>query len=227
MPKPRSSAVPIAALLAGVALAAPIPRAEIVDRVAAIVGDEAITLSQVRTQMNVVALLSQSESVGLESGGRAALETLIDRRLAMQDLALTPFLLAPAEEVEGPLQALSGQTFAGGRDFPAALAHYGLTEDDCRAFFREQASFDRYVSFRFKTGQEVSPESIEAFYRDEYSAERAARGAPVEPLEAVRSRIEEALAERQANRLLEQRIMELRALTRIEILAFAPAGGEQ
>ena len=194
---------------------------------AAIVGNEAITLSQVHTQMNVVALLTQSESVGLEGGGRAALETLIDRRLAMQDLALTPFLLAAADEVEGPLRALRGRTFAGGRDFPAALAHHGLTEDDCRAFFREQASFDRYVSFRFKTGQDVSPEAIEAFYRDEYSAGQAAIGAPVEPLESVQSRILEALAERQANRLLEQRILELRALTRIEILAFAPAGGEQ
>ena len=227
MHKPGASAVAYAALLAGIALLAPITRAEIVDRIAAIVGNEAITLSQVRTQMNVVALLNQSESAGLEGGGRAALATLIDRRLAMQDLALTPFLLAPAEEVEGPLRALRGQTFAGGRDFPAALAHYGLTEDDCRAFFREQASFDRYVSFRFKTGQDVSPEAIEAFYRDEYSAGQAARGAPAEPLESVRSGIVDALAERQANRLLEQRIMELRALTRIEILAFAPAGGER
>ena len=227
MPKPRPSAVPYAALLAGVALAVSAPRAEIVDRVAAIVGSEAITLSQVRTQMNVVALLDESEPVRLETGGRAALEALIDRRLAMQDLALTPFLLASAEEVEGPLRALRGQTFAGGRDFPAALAHYGLTEDDCRAFFRERASFERYVSFRFKTGQDVSPGAVEAFYHDEYSAGQAALGAPIEPLESVRSGILDILAERQANRLLEQRIMELRALTRVEILAFAPGGGEQ
>ncbi|MDE0262290.1 MAG: hypothetical protein OXJ37_07805 [Bryobacterales bacterium] len=227
MTKLRSSNIPYAALLAGVAMAAATPRAEIVDRVAAIVGSEAITLSQVRTQMNVVALLDESEPAGLESGGRAALEALIDRRLAMQDLALTPFLLAPPDEVEGPLRALRGRTFAGGRDFPAALAHYGLTEDDCRAFFRERASFERYVSFRFKTGQDVSPGAIEAFYRDEYSAGQAALGAPIEPLESVRSSILDILAERQANRLLEQRIMELRALTRIEILAFAPAGGEQ
>lgn len=227
MPKPRSSAAPYAFLLASIALAAPTPRAEIVDRVAAIVGNEAITLSQVRTQMNVVALLNQSEPAGLEAGGRAALEALIDRRLAMQDLALTPFLLAPAEEVEGPLRALRGQTFAGGRDFPAALAHYGLTEDDCRAFLRERASFERYVSFRFKTGQDVTPGAIEAYYRDEYSPGQAALGAPAEPLESVRPGILDVLAERQANRLLEQRIMELRALTRIEILAFAPAGGEQ
>lgn len=227
MPNPRSSAVLYAALLAGVALSASAPRAEIVDRVAAIVGSEVITLSQVRTQMNLVALLNQSEPVGLETGGRAALEALIDRRLAMQDLALTPFLLAPAEEVEGPLRALRGQTFAGGRDFPAALVHYGLTEDDCRAFLREKASFERYVSFRFKTGQEVSPGAVEAYYRNEYSAGQAALGAPAEPLESVRSAILDVLAERQANRLLEQRIMELRALTRIEILAFPAAGGEQ
>ena len=227
MTKLRSSNIPFAALLAGVALAAATPRAEIVDRVAAIVGSEAITLSQVRTQMNVVALLGESEPTGLESGGKAALEALIDRRLAMQDLALTPFLLARADEVEGPLRALRGRTFAGGRDFPAALAHYGLTEDDCRAFFRERASFERYVSFRFKTGQDVSPAAIEAFYRNEYSAGQAALGAPIEPLESVRPSILDILAERQANRLLEQRIMELRALTRIEILAFAPSGGEQ
>lgn len=227
MPQPASSTVPRAAMLAAIALAIPALRAEIVDRVAAIVGSEVITLSQVRTQLHMVALLNQTEPASLEAGGQAALRRLIDRRLVMQDLALRPFLLAPADEIEGPLEALRAGIFAGGRDFSAALLHYGLTEDDCRAFLSEQASFERYVSFRFKTGQEVSPEAVEAYYRNEYSAEQAALGATVEPLGSVQGLLSEKLAEIQANMLLDQRIMELRALTRIEILAFAAAGAEQ
>ena len=227
MPQPRFSAIHRAVILVAITLAAPALRAEIVDRVAAIVGREAITLSQVRTQLHVVALLNQAEPDTLEAGGEGALRSLVDRRLAMQDLALTPFLLAPEEEVEGPLQDLRQRTFVGGRDFAAALAHYGLTEDDCRTFLREQVSFERYVSFRFRTGQEVTPEVVEAYYRDEYSPGQAARSATVEPLESVRSQISAVIAERQANVLLEQRILELRALTHIEILAFTDSGSEQ
>ena len=227
MQHPTASTVHRAAILVAIALTAPALGAEIVDRVAAIVGREAITLSQVRTQLHVVALLNQAEPDSLEAGGEAALRSLVDRRLAMQDLALTPFLLAPEEEVEGPLQGLRQRTFAGGRDFAAALAHYGLTEDDCRTFLREQVSFERYVSFRFGTGQEVSSGSVEAYYRDEYVPGQTERGAIVAPLESVRAQISEVIAERQANVLLEQRILELRALTHIEILAFADIGGEQ
>ena len=227
MQHPSASAVHRTAILAAIALTAPALGAEIVDQVAAIVGREAITLSQVRTQLHVVALLSQAEPDSLEAGGEAALRSLVDRRLAMQDLALTPFLLAPDEEVEGPLQDLRQRTFVGGRDFAAALAHYGLTEDDCRTFLREQVSFERYVAFRFRTGQEVSPDSVEAYYRDEYGPGQTGRGAMVAPLESVREQISEVIAERQANVLLEQRILELRALTHIEILAFADLGGEQ
>ena len=223
MPQPASSTIPRAAMLAAIALAAPALRAEIVDRVAAIVGSEVITLSQVRTQLQMAALLNQTEPASLDQAGETALRRLIDRRLVMQDVIRTPFLLAPSDEIDGPLEALRSGTFAGGRDFPAALRHYGLTEDDCRAFLSEQASFERYVSFRFKTGQEVSAEAVEAYHRNEYTAEQSALGAIVEPLEAVRGQISEKLAEIQANMLLDQRIMELRALTRIEILAFARA----
>lgn len=227
MPQPLTSTLPRVAMLATIALAAPALRAEVVDRVAAIVGREAITLSQVSTQLHVVAMLNQTEPDSLEAGGEAALRSLVDRSLAMQDLALTPFLLASEEDVEGPLQDLRQRTFAGGRDFASALAHYSLAEDDCRTFLREQVSFERYVSFRFRTGQEVSPEAVDAYYRDEYSPRQAERGAPLAPLESVRPQITEVIAERQANALLEQRILELRALTHIEILAFADLGGEQ
>ena len=220
MPKPAPSNPPPAVMLAAIAALVPALGAEIVDSVAAIVGSEAITMSQVRSQLQMVALLNHVAPDSLDAGGETALRRLIDRRLVMQDLALTPFLLSPPEKIEGHLEALRTQTFAGGRNFRAALAQHGLTEDDCRSFLGEQASFERYVSFRFKSGQDVSREAVEAYYRSEYVPGQAALDATVEPLESVQAQIAEELAERRANILLDQRIKELRALTRIEILAF-------
>ena len=106
----------------------------------------------------------------------------------------------------------------GGRDLAAALHHYGLTERDCESFLEAQLGFERYVAFRFQTGLRAEPEAMETYYRGEYVRQQHARGADPEPFEAVQDQIAQFLVELQTNELLEQRMKELRALHRIEIL---------
>lgn len=189
---------------------------EIVDRVVAIVGTEAVTLSEIDIEIRLEALLNNSDFVGIGDRGENVLRRLIDRRLILQDLLLTPFLIVQEDEVEQQIEMLRAQRFLGGRDFEAALLHYRLTEADCRSFLDEQISFERYVSFRFKTGLDAGQPAIEAYYRDEYSRQQRALGEAVAPLAAVSAAIAEVIVERQANELLEERLNELRSLNRIE-----------
>ena len=201
------------------ALSASGARAEVLDRIAAVVGNEAITVSEIDVDLRLEALLNRTELGELSQRNAEVLQRLIDRRLVLQDLAFTPFLRAQPEEVEEQLEQLRKDQYLDGRDFPAALLHYGVTEADCQKFLEERIGFERYVSFRFETGLEADTAGVGAFYRDEYAARQRALGEPVEPLEAIAETISRILVARQANVLLERRLQELRVTHRIEILA--------
>ena len=194
-------------------------RGEILDRVAAVVGNEAIAVSEIDTDLRLEALLNRTELGAGSQRNTEVLQRLIDRRLVLQDLAIAPFLKAQPEEVEEQMEQLRRDQFLDGRDFAAALLHYGVTEADCRKFLEERIGFERYVSFRFETGLEAETVAVEAFYRNEYAARQRAMGQAVEPLEAIAETISRILVARQANVLLERRLQELRVSRRIKILA--------
>lgn len=198
-------------------------RPEIVDGVAAIVGTEAVTVSEIDLALRIESLLNNAEFVGIEDRAEVVLRRLIDRRLILQDLSQTPFLIVQDEEVDQQLERLRAQRYLGGRDFEAALRHYALTEEECRSFLVESIAFERYVAFRFKTGLNAGQPAVEAYYRDEYARPRRARGEQVAPLEEVSDSIARIIVEREATALLEERVLELRSLNRIE-LRLSPQG---
>ena len=202
------------------------PGSEIVDRVVAIVGTEAVTLSEIDLELRLEALFSESEPGGMGNRGEEVLRRLIDRRLVMQDLSLTPFLQVQAADVDRQVEQLRDQRFLGGRDLEAALRHYRLTLEECRSFLKEQIAFERYVTFRFKTGLAASRQAIETFYQDEYLVLQRERGEPAAPLEEVSDLISRIVVERRATELLETRLLELRSLLRIES-RLGPAKGEE
>ena len=219
------SARTLHAIVAAAAILTPAAlRAEIVDGIAAIVGNYAITRSQIDSQLRLEAMLNRTEPGASRAARADALDRLIDRRLILQDLTVTPFLAAQPAEAARVMQDLKAERYLGGRDFPATLAHYGLTEAECRAFIEERIAFERYVSFRFKTGLDAEEAALEAYYRDEYVPRQRALGEPVEPLETMLDAISRLLLERQATRLVEERLKELRSQGRVEILAFKGEG---
>ena len=213
------------AIFAGAAiLAAAGLRAEIVDGIVAIVDNYAITRSQIDSQLRLEAMLNRTEPDVSRAARADAMNRLVDRRLILQDFTVTPFLAAQPAEAAGIMRDLKAERYLGGRDFPATLAHYGLTEAECRAFVEERIAFERYVSFRFKTGLDAEEAAVEAYYRDEYLPRQRARGEPAEPLESILDSISRLLLERQATRLIEERLKELRSLGRVDILALEDEG---
>ena len=194
-------------------------RTEVVDRIAAVVGNTAIALSEIDVELRLGALLARAPLPMTGASRGEALTRLIERRLVREDLKLTPFLRAQPEEVDAQLEELRAESYLDGLGFAAALRRYGVTEQDCRSFLEARLSFERYIAFRFMTGLHPQPAELEAYYKGEYAARHASRGTSPQPLEAVAGEIRRILIERQANALLDERLKELRALTRIRILA--------
>ncbi len=210
---PRATALAAAGLLTALGL-----RSEIIDRVVAIVGTEAVTLSEVTSELALEAMLDDAETRSVSEVGGEVLRRLIDRRLILQDMAMTPFLLPGDEEIDQGLTELRNRRYRGNRTFGDALAHYGLTEADCRSFLQQSIAFERYVSFRFKTGLSADSSEIEAYYRDEYVPGMLRLGGRPAPVEQVAETISEVLVERRATELLEHRLLELHSISRVETM---------
>lgn len=209
----RQALLVVATLLSAITLSA-----EIIDGVAAVVGSKAITHSEVDSELRLEALFNLIEVDPSSANRTTALSRLIERRLIRQDLDLADFLVADPTDIDERMLEFRPMRFVAGRDFPAALLHYNLTEQQCREFLAEQISFERYVAFRFKTGLDATDQEIANYYQTIYSPQQELLGATLQPLEDISRRIGQVLVELQADRMLDVRIRELRALTRIEIL---------
>ena len=215
MPRQLAAAVLALAIFMLVQLAL---HGEIIDRIVAVVGNTAITQSEIDKELRLEALFNHSPVSEDPQSAQEVLRRLIDRRLIQQDLAMTPFLLAKTDEINQLFEQFRRKSNREDMDFNTALRHYGITEQDCQAYLAEQLNFESYVSFRFKTGLKADPQQVEAYYQVIYLRQQREAGTAFESLNSVSQAIQEILIEQQANELLEKHIMELQSETRVEIL---------
>ncbi len=149
---------PGVALLLILAVAA--ANAEVLDRIAAVVGSEPITSSEIDRQLRLEAFFNESPIDLSESSRRAALNRLIDQKLIEPEIRLSGFLDSDESELQAAFDELRRSQFAG-RNFPRALETYELTEAEALDFYRRQAAFARYVRFRFRTDSSLSDDEVE------------------------------------------------------------------
>jgi parvulin-like peptidyl-prolyl isomerase len=198
------------ALLALAAFAAP---AEIIDRTAAIVGAAPILESEIDLELRLAALFNETpvpeSSPQLR---RQTLTRLIERRLITSAMALSGFSPISNQELEQAYEELRRRRF-GTRSLEQAIADYGVSAADVRAFLAAQLNFVRYLDFRFRTGLDVTPQQIQALYKSRY-------GQVQDPpaLGAVENELRDELLDQQVDRMLNERVRGLQAETRVEIL---------
>jgi hypothetical protein len=195
--------------------------AEVMDRVAAAVGNHAITESEVRRQLALEALIGQwppGDPANAEQR-RAALDRLIDRELVRREIEVANFPAAEEAEVLAEFADLQRQSFWNGLSFSSALRAYGLEEQDVREFLREKNNFLGFVDFRFKTGLQVPPEDIEAYYRKVYRPEFQKVNNTEPPLlDEVADQIAEIVREQLVEPLVAEWLSELRVRTRVIVI---------
>jgi hypothetical protein len=164
----KASALCVSALL--LTFSAPPLRAEVIDRVMAVVGTAVVTLSDVRA----------AETFGLTSAAAPAdvLAALIDRELMLGEVDR---YAAPDPE-PGVLDRRLAQIqarFPNRAQYDEALARTAMTELRLRAFVSENLRVESYVDQRFGSAAQPTADEVLRYYR-EHPAEftRAGRLAP-------------------------------------------------
>ena len=171
-------------------LHAAVERAEVIDRVLAVVNGHLITLSDVR---RVVEL-------GLVTGGRsddpgeAVLSQLIDRRLVLEEVER----YAPPEPDPTTIAASVAviQRQAGGQaGLDARLPALGVDQSWLEQWVRDDFRIHAYVEQRFAGAMEATDEEIENYVR-EHTGDFVRNGQPLPAPEAQSAARERVIATR-------------------------------
>jgi hypothetical protein len=187
------------AALAALALFAGSARAQVIERVLAVVDDTPV-------------LQTEAELLGRVRGlpADAALQAMVDEILMQREAARLPEASVSPEEAEEAVAALQ-RTLR-----PGALAE--VSEPALRALARRQTAILKYIELRFRPRVRVEEEDVFRAYEDEQAGRASAQS-----FEALAPEIRERLQRRALDERIESWIGELRAAARIRLNPAFPA----
>ena len=179
-------------------------RAEIVDRVVAMVDRDVITLSEAE-QARELRMVRGAADASLAE----VVERLIEARLIEREVGRYPAEPISDEDVARAEQSVHRQ-FPSEADFRMALEDQGIGEADLRQLLRRQLVISRYLDRRFRAMVYVSDEEIRDYYQKELLPLLSADHEKAPPMESVAPVIHQILEEREFNHRVDGWIEELK-----------------
>jgi hypothetical protein len=204
-------------LLLAFALSVPVqPRAEIIDRILAVVAGDPILLSD--------ALAAQRFGLvevppGTADPMRATIDLLIDRRLQLSEVNRYLPPEPTPEQMEARIEAVRSR-FPSPSAFDAALAEGGLTMELLTARVREALRIESYRNQRFAVALQPTDEELVQYYRS-HEPDFTVQG-QLRPFNDVREDVRQRLLAERTDAMIRGWTEGLRRRTEVSILYGAP-----
>ncbi len=236
--KSLSICIALCALLLCISSRAQQSQPVVLDRVVAVVNNQAILSSDIDDEIRLSVLDPGRGGLGVLTRARA-LDQLIGRALIQQQIrqedeeAAEPDdaeVAARLSEIRNEVPACVHQNCASDAGWKAFLAAHELSAERVEAYLRYRIEILRFIEQRFRQGISISPEEIQTYY-DKTLLPQYAKGEAVPPLEKVSSRIEEILLQQRVNVMFDEWLSNLRKQGDVEVLdatltaAQAPGNG--
>ena len=196
-----------------VAVASAHSRAEIIDRILAVVEGQLITLSDVRA---VTRLRLESAPQGSDPI-QVVLDKLIDRQLILVEVDR----YAPPEPstVEIDAQLLMVQKpYGDALAFEIVLGQLGWARDDVRRYVRDELRIERYLQQRFNATIQPTDDELAAFYR--IHADGFSKDGVLAPYADVREKVRSGFVSERRSVLVREWLAGLRRRANIQQLYF-------
>lgn len=198
--------------------------AEVLDRIAVIVGRRAVKTSDIDREMRVASFLNRQEVDRSADARRKVAERLIDQELVRQDMVSGQYSSPTEKDVTDFLQRLKRDRFRNSEtQFRGELARYQLTEDQLRRHLLWELTVLRFIDQRFRSAVLVTDEDVAA-YREQHLADLQ-KAYPRDTPEETATRIREVLTGDRINEAFEGWLAEGRREIRIEYRQQAFGGG--
>ncbi len=199
--------------------------AAVLDKVIAVVNNQAILESDVDDEMRLAVLEPGRVRRGIETPktalARLISRALIEQQIRQEDLqAVEPSQTdvdARLAEIRKELPICVRLNCASEEGWKTFLAARDLTQERVETYLRARIEILRFIELRFRQGIRISPEEIKAYYHETLLPQYA-QGEATPSLEKVAPRIEEILLERQVNALFGDWLKSLRKQGDVEVL---------
>lgn len=208
-PAGRRQTNPIPALTLLLLTLTPALHSEIVDRIAATIGFDVITGSQVVHEIRLTAFMEASTPDLSPESKRKTLERLIEQTLIRREVRTTRFQPPAGKDVE-PLLAQLKARFQNEANYREALEKYEITEADVLARLAWQLTMLRFIEYRFQPSVHVTDAEIHQEYRKQSAAWREKNSTPPPPIEKIRPEIEKIVVQRLTDSALDNWLGEMR-----------------
>ena len=190
----------------------------VLDRIAAVVGDDLILESELRKLTGVGYLPREAGETDAGYRDRVLAGRVVEV-LRERQLRKTGGIEPKREEVEARVALLEARVVRErGETLDAILARAGATREELVAFVKRGMALESFVKERLSPGIKTTDAELRAYYDGPFREEARARGVTTFPAyEDVSEQIRELVRERKLNAEIERWTEQLRAETRILI----------
>jgi hypothetical protein len=200
------------------------PQALRLDSVIAVVNNQVILASDLDLEMRVFRLLpigKRGDFTPAKALERLTTRALIEQQIVQEDphgLDIAPKELTDSlDELRQSLPACKLRDCATSAGWAAYLATLGLSPERVSDYWTHRMAVLRFIELRFRSGNRVTPEEIQKYYKEEM-VPKYARPEDAPALEKISPRIEEILLQQKVNALLEDWLKSLQDQGQVEIL---------
>ena len=193
-------------------------RGEIIDRIAASVGNRVITASDLDRELRVAAFQDGVKADLSAARKRTAVQSMIEQKLIQTELANSRYPLPDPAELVPAIEQFKKAHYKDDQQYRAALAEYGITEGDFKELLLWQRTLLLFIQVRFETGVQLGTQDVEEYFAKTVkpAAEAAHPGQPVS-LEDYRDQIERTLTGQRADQQMDVWLREVRRRTNIVV----------
>ena len=195
-----------------------IPAAAVtVDRIAAVVDAQVITVSEIAqmAEIRFFPRLAQND----DEHRREILDALIAQALRYRDVERFGAQDISADTIEARYLEIQ-RRFPSEAEFNAALARAELSADEVRALAKRQLQVEAYIQERFAPLVFVTNEEIEQYYASTWARARRERGLAVPALMEVREEVRTAVRSSRLQVEIDRWTSQLRARANVDVSAW-------
>lgn len=200
-------------------LVAGIGTSKVVDRVAAVVNGEVITLSDLRWLMYYRGLAEPEDSGQRRSFLEGLLQQLIEQKLIAAEALQTPGIQISDEQVSERMQAYRGR-FQSEDEFQKYLHETDMAVSDLQELIRRQLAVVTFVKVRFEPFIIILPDQIRDYYNNVLLPELEETGQQVPPLSLVEEQIRDILTIARVNQEMDSWVRNTLRKASVDVLLF-------
>ena len=190
-------------------------RAEIIDRLAVSLDNLVITESEVRREIRLTAFLNGEDLDFSPAARRKAADRLVEQKLIRREIEQGRYVQPDPSEAGPILNEVRAQRFRTAQEYLDALAKYGISEPELKAYLLWQATLVRFIDIRFRAGVQVSSDEIQERIASARPSPKGSVAPAPADADALRNSVEQTLIAERIDKEMDQWLQEAKKRTRI------------